>query len=76
MPVPFCKKVIYMFQPDIKTSTPEERKQYIQQKYHCINDCDMCGICTVFHNKDPELVFQDYIDGKREFMDILTEYRR
>ncbi len=65
-----------MIAPDIANSTNEERLNYIKEKYHCINDCDMCGICTVFRNKDPELVFADYIEGKRDFMDILMEYRR
>ena len=61
--------------PEIGSSTQEERKKFIEEKYHCINDCDMCGICKVFRNKDPELVFTDYIEGRRDYLDILSEYR-
>lgn len=33
--------------PEIKTSTEEERRQYIKDTFPCIADCDMCGLCTV-----------------------------
>lgn len=35
--------------PDIKNSSEEERRNYIKKMYPCIADCDMCGLCTVFH---------------------------
>lgn len=62
--------------PAIKDSTKEQRRQYILHKYPCIADCDSCGICTVFHGKDPELAYADYIEGKREFLDVSMDYRR
>ena len=34
--------------PEIKTSTEEERRQYIKDTFPCIADCDMCGLCTGF----------------------------
>ncbi len=34
-----------------------------------------CGICTMYRNQDPMLVYQDYINGTRDFMDITAEYR-
>ena len=46
--------------PEIKTSTEEERRQYIKDTFPCIADCDMCGLCTVFRGKDPELAYADY----------------
>lgn len=61
--------------PKIPESTREERERYIKEHYKCINDCDMCGICAVFHNQDPMLVFRDYIDGKRAYAEIAAEYR-
>ena len=51
--------------PDISGSSVEERREYIKSRYPCIADCDMCGLCTVFHGKDAELAYEDYINGKR-----------
>ena len=41
-----------------------------------IADCDMCGLCTVFRGKDAEQVYDDYIMGKRPFMDVSEDYKR
>ena len=61
--------------PEVATSTEEERREYIKRTFPCIADCDMCGLCTVFKGKDPELVYADYIRGKREFMDVSGDYK-
>ena len=54
--------------PEIGNSTEEERRQYIKNTFRCIADCDMCGLCTVFHGKDPEVAYVDYISGKRDYL--------
>lgn len=61
--------------PEIAESTEEERREYIKSTYKCIADCDMCGLCTVFKGKDPELAYADYIAGKRDFMDVSGDYK-
>lgn len=61
--------------PKIENSTKEERRQYVKKTFPCIADCDMCGICTVFRGKDPELAYADYIEGKREFVDVSGDYK-
>lgn len=61
--------------PPLEDSTKEERQAYIEETYHCINDCDMCGLCKVYHGKEPVLVYQDYIEGKKAFEDIAAAYR-
>lgn len=61
--------------PEIENSTKEERRQYVKMTFPCIADCDMCGICTVFRGKDPELAYADYIEGKREFVDVSGDYK-
>lgn len=61
--------------PEVATSTEEERREYIKRTFPCIADCDMCGLCTVFKGKDPELAYADYIKGKREFMDVSGDYK-
>ena len=61
--------------PNIRSSSEEERRKYIKDKYPCIADCDMCGLCTVFRGKDPELAYSDYIFGHRSFADVSGDYR-
>ena len=40
-----------------------------------ISDCDMCGLCKVFHGKDPENAYDDYINGIRSFEDVSDDYK-
>ena len=61
--------------PDILKSTAEQRRDYIKTKYPCISDCDMCGLCKVFHGKDPEIAYDDYIMGRRSFQEVSEDYR-
>lgn len=61
--------------PDIMNSTAEERRAYIKNRFPCIADCDMCGICTVFHGKDAEAAYEAYIRGEKTFEDVSAEYR-
>ena len=61
--------------PEIETSTEAERRQYIKNAFLCIADCEMCGLCTVFRGKDPELAYTDYISGKRSYLEVSQEYR-
>ncbi len=35
----------------------------------------MCGLCVVFRGKDLELADEDYINGKRNFMDVSADYK-
>ena len=62
--------------PEIKNSTVEERREFIKKKYPCIANCDMCGLCKVFRGRDAEHAFEDYIAGKRSFMDVSADYKR
>ena len=61
--------------PEIGNSTEEERRQYIKDTFRRIADCDMCGICAAFRGKDPELAYDDYITGKRDYLDVSGDYR-
>lgn len=64
-----------MIAPEIASSTEEGRRKYIKDTFRCIADCDMCGLCTVFNGKDPELAYADYIYGKRGFMEVSEDYK-
>jgi hypothetical protein len=61
--------------PEIEHSTEEERRQYINDTFKCIADCDMCGLCAAFHGKDPEVAYSDYIEGKRDYLEVSMDYR-
>ena len=61
--------------PEITGSTAEERRAYIKKRFPCIADCDMCGLCKVFHGKDAETAYADYINGDREFLEVSADYR-
>ena len=61
--------------PELSESTEEERRVYIKERFPCIADCDMCGLCTVFHGKDAEHAYDDYITGKRSFMKVSADFK-
>jgi len=61
--------------PDIKMSGEEERREYIKNRFPCIADCDMCGLCTVFHGKDAEVAYSDYIRGEKTFEEVSGYYK-
>ncbi|MBE5841184.1 MAG: hypothetical protein E7304_07255 [Butyrivibrio sp.] len=61
--------------PEIATSTEDERRQYVKDKFPCIADCDMCGLCKVFRGKDPETAYKEYISGEKDFLEVSQLYR-
>ncbi len=62
--------------PEIAESTQEERRAYIKEKFPCIADCDMCGLCKVFRGKDAETAYADYIQGTRSYLEVSADYKR
>ena len=64
-----------MIAPDIRDSSEEDRRKYVKDRYPCISDCDMCGICKVFRGKDPEVAYNDYIVGRRSFEEVSEDYK-
>ena len=62
--------------PEITGSIEEERRVYIKNRFPCIADCDMCGLCKVFRGKDAETAYADYINGTRSFMEVSEDYKR
>ena len=61
--------------PEIMNSTTEERRNYIKERFPCIADCDLCGLCTVFHGKDAEAAYDAYIRGEQSFDEVSANYR-
>lgn len=65
-----------MIPPNKDQSTKEERRSYVLKSWRCLNDCEACGKCRILRGRDPETLYTDYIDGKRDYMDITLEIRR
>ena len=61
--------------PMFEASSEEERRAFIKDKYPCLADCHICGLCKVFHGKDPENAYDDYIKGIRSFADVSDDYK-
>ena len=65
-----------MIPPNKDQSTKEERRSYVLKAWRCLNDCESCGKCRILRGRDPETLYTDYIDGRRDYMDITLEIRR
>lgn len=61
--------------PAVASSTREERLAYVRERYHCIADCDACGLCKIFPGGNAEQALADYIDGKAELRQVMMAYR-
>ena len=65
-----------MTTPDIHNSTKEERRAYVLEAWKCLHDCEMCGKCRILRGRDPETLYNDYIEGKRNYIDVTLEIRK
>ena len=64
-----------MIPPRIEQSTREERRAFVLDAWKCLHDCESCGKCRVLRGKDAEILYADYIDGRRADMEITMEIR-
>ena len=64
-----------MVTPDIKQSTMEERRAYVQAQWQCMGNCELCGKCHILKGRDPETLYADYIHGKRSYIDVTLDIR-
>lgn len=42
---------------------------------NCLNDCESCGKCRILRGRVAEVLYADYIEGKRSYMDITFDIR-
>lgn len=61
--------------PEINQSTQKEREEYIKNAFQCKGNCDICGFCAAFHGKSAETVYEDYILGKKNFLEAGMQHR-
>lgn len=67
---------VTMSAPEISSSTAEERKRFVIKRFECRGDCDLCGNCSILHGRAPLDLYDDYITGKRSFLEITMELRK
>lgn len=64
-----------MIPPRIEQSTREERRAFVLDAWKCLHDCESCGKCRVLRGKGAEILYADYIEGRRAYMEITMEIR-
>lgn len=64
-----------MIPPNIEESTAEERRAFVVEQWKCLHNCELCGKCSILKGRNAELVYADYIEGVRSYMDITFELR-
>jgi len=64
-----------MTAPSIHTSTIEERIAYVEDQWQCLNHCASCGKCNILKGKDEKELFAEYIECKKEYLEINNELR-
>ncbi len=64
-----------MAPPPIEQSTREERQAFVFDAWKCLHDCEMCGKCRILKGKDVEILYADYIEGRRSYIDVTLDIR-
>lgn len=62
--------------PDIESSTREERLNFVQDQWKCLHNCELCGKCHVLRGRSETELYADYIDGKREYLELTLAIRK
>ena len=70
-----CTNRTRMNPPSIESSTRKERLDYVLNEWRCLHNCELCGKCHVLKGRSEEMLYADYIEGKRSYMDITLEIR-
>jgi hypothetical protein len=64
-----------MTPPSIENSSREERLAFVTEQWKCLHNCELCGKCNILKGRNAELLYADYINGTREYIDITLEFR-
>lgn len=64
-----------MSAPSIENSTREQRLDYVVDRWQCLHNCELCGKCSILKGREAEIVYEDYIEGRRSYMEITFEIR-
>ena len=61
-----------MTPPRIEQSTKEERLAFVLNQWKCLSNCEICGKCSMLRGRNEEMLYADYIDGKRHTTNCST----
>lgn len=64
-----------MAPPKIESSTQTQRLEYVLDQWRCLHNCDICGKCSILRGREAEVLYADYIEGRRPYMEITFEIR-
>lgn len=64
-----------MAPPSTGNSTKEERLAYVLDQWRCLHNCEICGKCSILRGGVAEILYADYIDGKRDYKEITLKIR-
>ena len=62
--------------PLIASSSRNERLLFVKEQWRCLFHCPSCGKCYVLRGRNPYELYADFIEGRREYMDITAEIRQ
>ena len=62
--------------PDTESSTREERLSFVQDQWKCLHNCELCGKCHVLRGRSETELYADYIEGKREYLELTLAIRK
>lgn len=65
-----------MTPPSIDNSTRDERQAYMLRQWECMHNCEICGKCQILKGRDAEILYADYIDGNKSYLEISLEIRK
>ncbi len=61
--------------PGIHDSTAEDRREYVHEAWKCLANCEICGKCSILKWREAEEVYEDYIEGRRSYVEVSMELR-
>ena len=64
-----------MTAPPIASSTREERLAFVRSEWKCLHNCELCGKCHVLRGRSETELYADYIEGKREYLELTLAIR-
>lgn len=64
-----------MTPPLIEQSTQGERRAYVLDAWKCLHNCELCGKCHVLKGQDVGILYADYIEGRRSYMEVTLDIR-
>ena len=49
--------------------------RYVEERWKCLNDCELCGKCRILKGRNAEDVYTDYIEGGLSYREVTLRFR-